>query len=123
MLALTQCTPIFGDCTAGYRVDPDEVILEEGCTVEYRVWLDKEYTLQEFVDAILTNKKDERGKISIVKRNSPWHRYPYSGYQCGNITNKSNIPEKVFDYKVKSVTASSGWTATDYIVTLEKEVE
>lgn len=123
MLALTQCTPIFGDCTAGYRVDPDEVILEEGCTVEYRVWLDKEYTLQEFVDAILTNKKDERGKISIVKRNSHWHHYPYIGYQDGNITNKPNIPEKVFDYKVKSVTANSGWTATDYIVTLEKEVE
>lgn len=123
MLALTQCTPIFGDCTAGYRVDPDEVIIEEGCTVEYRVWLDKEYTLQEFVDAILTNKKDERGKISIVKRNSPWNRYPYIEYQDGNITNKSNIPEKVFGYKVKSVTASGGWTAMDYIVNLEKEVE
>lgn len=123
MLALTQCTPIFGDCTTGYRVDPDEVIIEEGCTVEYRVWLDKEYTLQEFVDAILTNKKDERGKISIVKRNSPWHRYPYIEYQDGNITNKSNIPEKVFGYKVKSVTASGGWTAMDYIVNLEKEVE
>ena len=33
------------------------------------------------------------------------------------------IPEKVFGYKVKTVTANGGWTAMDYIVTLEKEVE
>lgn len=40
MFTLTQCSPTFGDCTARYRVD-----------------LDKEYTLEEFIDAILTNKK------------------------------------------------------------------
>ena len=40
MFTLIQCTPTRGDCIAGYEVD-----------------LDKEYTLQEFIDAILTNKK------------------------------------------------------------------
>lgn len=106
MFTLTQCTPTFGDCTARYRVD-----------------LDKEYTLQGFVDAILTNKKDEWGKISIVKSNVPWYFYPYIGYQRGSITGESNIPEKVFTYKVKSVIANGGWSVMDYIVTLEKEVE
>lgn len=106
MFTLTQCTKTFGDCTA-----------------EYRVGLDKEYTLQEFVDAILTNKKDEWGKISIAKRNSSWYCCPYIDYQYGNITVKSNIPEKVFGYKVKSVIASGGWSLMDYIVALEKEVE
>ena len=51
MFTLIQCTPTRGDCTAGYEVD-----------------LDKEYTLQEFIDAILTNKKDEWGEIKIAKR-------------------------------------------------------
>lgn len=106
MFTLTQCTQTFGDCTAEYRVD-----------------LDKEYTLQEFVDTILTNKKDEWGKINIVKRNTPWYCYPYIGYRRGNITGESNIPEKVFAYKVKSVIAKGGWTSMDYTVILEKEVE
>lgn len=106
MFTITQCTPTAGDCTAGYRVD-----------------LDKEYTLQEFIDVILTNKKDEWGMIRIVKRNCPWYCCPSIGYRYGNITNTPNIPKKFFDYKVKSVTARGGWTAMDYIVTLEKEVE
>ena len=106
MFRLIQCTPTRGDCTAGYEVD-----------------LDKEYTLQEFIDAILTNKKDEWGEIKIAKRNCPWYRHPSIGYRYGNITSKPNIPEKVFGYKVKTVTANGGWTAMDYIVTLEKEVK
>lgn len=106
MFTLTICMPTRGDCTAGYKV-----------------FLDKEYTLQEFVDAILTNKKDEWGVIRIQKRNCLWTRYPRIDYRYGSITSKPNIPEKVFGYKVKSVTASGGWTAMDYIVTLEKEVE
>ena len=48
MFTLTQCTPTGYDCPAEYRVD-----------------LDKGYTLQEFIDAILTNKKDEWGEIKI----------------------------------------------------------
>lgn len=106
MFTLTQCTQTFGDCMAGYRVD-----------------LDKEYTLQEFIDAILTNKKDDWGEIKIAKRNSPWYRHPCIDYRYGNVISKPNIPEEVFGYKVKSVTAHGGWSAMDYIVTLEKEVE
>lgn len=108
MFTLTQCTPTRYDCTAGYRVD-----------------LDKEYTLQEFIVAILTNKKDEWGEIKIktAKRDSLCYYCFCIDYRYGNITSKPNIPEQVFDYKVKSVTASGGWTAMDYIVTLEKEVE
>lgn len=107
MFTLTQCTPTRGDCTAGYRVD-----------------LDKEYTLQEFIDAVLTNKKkDEWGGIKIAKRDCAWYRYPCIGYRYGKITSEPNLPENVYGYKVKTVSASGGWTAMDYIITLEKEVE
>lgn len=106
MFTLTQYTPTNGDCMAGYIVT-----------------LDKEYTLQQFVDAVLTNKKDDWGEIKIAKRNTPWYRYPCIGYQRGNIIGEANIPEKVFGYKVKSVIANGGWTLMDYIISLEKEVE
>lgn len=39
MFSLTRTTPVGGDCTAGYHVN-----------------LDKEYTLQEFIDAVLTTR-------------------------------------------------------------------
>lgn len=109
MFTLIQCSPTNYDCTTGHRVK-----------------LDKGYTLQEFIDAILTNNKDEWGEIRIVKRNFPWYRYPCIIYQHGNITSKPNIPEEVFGYKVKSVisvTANEIWTVMDYIITLEKEME
>lgn len=95
----------------------------------YIVRLDKEYTLYEFIDAILTNNKDERGRIKIKIANSnigktvDCDHYPGIDYRYGNIASKPNIPEKVFGYKVKSVTAREGWLSMIYIVTLEKEVE
>lgn len=105
MFTLTQRTQIFGDCTAGYRVD-----------------LDKEYTLQEFIDAILTNKKDDWGEIKIAKRNCAWYLYPHIDYRYGDVISHPNIPEEAFGYKVKSATARGGWSVMDYFITLEKEV-
>lgn len=105
MFTLIQCTQTTNDCTTGYRVD-----------------FDKEYTLQEFIDAILTNKKDDWGEIKIAKRNCAWYLYPCIDYQRGNVISNPNIPEEVFDYKVKSATARGGWLSMNYIVTLEKEV-
>lgn len=102
MFTLTQTTPTGGDCTAGYNVN-----------------FDKEYTLQEFIDAVLTNK-GEWGYIKVAKRCCIWYDYPCIGYRYGKITGKPNIPETVYGYKVKSVTASGGWSRMDFIVTLER---
>lgn len=105
MFTLTQSTPTAGDCTAGYKVT-----------------LDKEYTLQEFIDAVLTNK-GEWGYINVAKGDCAWYNYPRFSYRYGEVYGEPNLPEEVYGYKVKSVTASGGWSAMDYIVTLEKEVE
>lgn len=105
MFSLTRTTPVGGDCTAGYHVN-----------------LDKEYTLQEFIDTVITNNKGEWGGIKIARRDCAWYNYPTIGYRYGEITNEPNIPKKVYGYKVKSVSACGGWTNMDYIVTLEKEV-
>ena len=92
MFTLIQCTPTRGDCTAGYEVD-----------------LDKGYTLQEFIDAVLTNK-NERGWIKIAKRDCAMYNYPGFGYRYGEIQSEPNIPETVYGYKVKSVISSGRWT-------------
>ena len=44
MFSLTQITPTFGDCTAGYRVD-----------------LDKEYTVSEFINEVLKKRAKRMG--------------------------------------------------------------
>lgn len=103
MFRLIQSTRTAGDSTAGYKVI-----------------LDKEYTLREFIDAVLTNK-DEWGYIRVVKRDCAWYNYPRFSYYYGEIPGEPNLPEEVYGYKVKSVTASGGWTRMDYVVTLEGE--
>ena len=91
MFSLTITTTVGGDCTAGYRVN-----------------LDKEHTLQEFIDAVLTNK-NERGWIKIAKRDCAMYNYPGFGYHYGEIQSEPNIPETVYGYKVKSVISSGRW--------------
>ena len=50
MFRLIRSTPEAGDCTCGYKV-----------------LLDKEYTVQEFVDTILFEKKKENTEFEIIK--------------------------------------------------------
>lgn len=104
MFSLIQTTPVGGDCTSGYRVN-----------------LDKEYTLQEFIDDVLTIK-GEWGGIRIVKRDCDRYSYPVIRYRYGKITNEPNLPKMIYGYKVKSVFACGGWSNMDYVVMLEKEV-
>ena len=105
MFTLTQSTPTAGDCTAGYIVT-----------------LDKEYTLREFIEAVLANKR-RWGYISIAKRDCAWYDYPAFSYRCGEIAGGRDLPEEVYRYKVKSATAGGGWSRMDYIVTLEKGID
>lgn len=102
MFTLTQSTPTAGDCTAGYIVT-----------------LDKEYTLQEFIDAVLTNKS-EWGYIKVAKRDCAWYNYPAFSYRYGKIYSEPNLPEEIYGYKVKSVTANGGWPSMEYTATLER---
>jgi hypothetical protein len=88
MFELRIATPIGGDETAGYRVQ-----------------LDKEYTVKEFVDAVLTIK-NEHGGIYIDKGNS-------CGYSRGVLSNSSFTPEDL-NKKVIEATSVGGWGRMDY---------
>lgn len=103
MFTLTASTPMAGDGTS-----------------EYKITLDKEYTLREFIEAVLTNE-GEWGSIRIAKRNCYWYDFPEIRYRYGEIITVPNLLEEIYNLKVRSAVASGGWTRMDYIVILGKK--
>jgi len=99
MIKLTQNTPTGGDCTAGYAVT-----------------LDKEYTVCELVNEILTRK--EWGYIRIC--NEGQVRFECGSPNCEYRQDKllTEMSSEVLNMKVKSVMASGGWSRMDYIIKL-----
>lgn len=101
MFTMHQTTPTAGDCTAGYSVT-----------------LDKEYTIEEFIQAILTNKSKDCGSITIYRKDKTFHTYYRAGgcgYKHGVLTSK-DIRNKYLTKKVESVKAHGGWYLMDYNV-------
>lgn len=92
MFTLTQVTQTFGDCTAGYRVD-----------------LDKEYTVSEFINEVLKEKPNEWGYFEIK-------RFMLKAeYRHGEII-ESDFDENILSAKILSVAATGGWSRMDYII-------
>lgn len=89
MIKLRQDTPTGGDCTAGYEVV-----------------FDKEYTVKEFIDYILT--RNEWGCIRIK----------YSRKDCEYKRNEllGSLPQEYLDKKIKSARACGGWSNMDYSI-------
>lgn len=85
------------------------------CTAPYDVIFDKPYTVREFVSAVLTERKDEWGTIGINNGHtflgSPRMEYRYGAGEYEPL-------KDFFDKPVKSATASGGWTAMDYLLTV-----
>ena len=95
MFVLAQCGPTRGDCTAPYRVH-----------------LDKEYTVTELVDAIITNNPEEWGNIKLGNILGK----TICSYRWGKIT--VPIAEQYKDQKIITISADGGWSAMDYIITV-----
>lgn len=83
-------------------------------TSRYDVILDKQYTVKEFISAILEQNKDEWGEFVIGE----WPSKIKCEFSKGRIkTNFSD--EKYLDMNIKSVTAQGGWTFMNYYITIE----
>lgn len=97
MFRLIQSTPESGDCTCGYEV-----------------LLDKEYTVQEFVDAVLSEMNKEWGYIRIY---NPFNFFesPCIRYRHGEIIS-DKFGNDILNKKIMSVSASGGWSRMDYIL-------
>ena len=99
MITLKQATPLRSDCTAGYFVI-----------------LDKDYTVAEFITEVLT--REEWGYIGIYKEGQKWFE-PGELY-CEYRGNKmvAEMQGAVLTRKIRSVTASGGYTRMDYLIKL-----
>lgn len=102
MFKLIQTSRIFGDETSFYDVV-----------------LDKEYTVKEFIDAVLSERSDEWGEISISKERC-LNASPSIEYRYGNIVSDPTVMDIVLDRKITSVKAHGGWSLMDYWLGLEE---
>ena len=102
MFRLMQSTPVGGDCCCGYRVE-----------------LDKEYTVAEFIQTVIENEPNEWGYIGIHKPREIFGK-PYISYSCGKIESDIRVMNEVLDRKIVKVTASGGWSRMDYELYLEE---
>lgn len=90
------------------------------CTALYDVILDKEYTVKEFVDTVLT-RDGEWGYIYVMHmEDKSLFENPHCEYRYGELL--SNLPEEVLDRKISDVSAGGGWSSMDYFLYLESEV-
>ena len=89
MFRLTQCTPVGGDATCGYYVE-----------------LEKEYTVKEFIETVLNERKNEWGFFNIKGSLSCEYRY-------GELVSDTGLQE-IGHRKINKVSASGGWSRMDY---------
>ena len=102
MIRFEQVSETFGDCTANYIVN-----------------LDKPYTVSEFVEMVLTDRKGEWGRFKIYEPNVSWLEYKSFAYRYGKLEGRP-IPEDIMKRKIVGVKANGGWSAMDYLFTLEE---
>lgn len=86
------------------------------CTAPYDVQLDKEYTVIEFISAVLTYYP-EWGYIGIYCKGEIFGK-PYCEYSHGRLL--SSLPEEFWYKKVIKVKADGGWGNMDYLLWVEE---
>lgn len=82
---------------------------------DYNVIFDKQYTLEEFINSVLSNKR-EWGYIGIYDAKT-FRGNPYIEYRDGKIINGA-FPREYYNKTIKQSTASGGWSRMDYVLQL-----
>ena len=103
MFKMESCSSVGGDCTCSYNVS-----------------LDKEYTVNEFIETVLKEKKNEWGYINIFFSDY-YDRYKICEYKYGEIISIAN--EEYLNKKVIGVTASGGYSRMDYELLINRNGE
>jgi hypothetical protein len=86
------------------------------CTAPYDVELDKEYTVSEFVNTVLTRK--EWGYIGIYCKGEIFGK-PKCEYRGDKLLYA--LPDNVLNKKVIKVKADGGWSRMDYLLWVEEK--
>lgn len=87
------------------------------CTAPYDVILDKEYTVKEFVETVVS-RDGEWGYIGIAAKGSIFGD-PHCEYKWGKLL--YDLPEEIHNKKVISAKAHGGWSRMDYRLYLKGE--
>ena len=94
------------------------------CTASYDVQLDKEYTVKEFLETVLTQKADEWGAFYLMVRSRKlfWQN-PSCEYRNGKKTGTTwaNILIRYGDRRITKVCSDGGWTRMDYYIWLDEK--
>lgn len=92
------------------------------CTRAYRIKLDRQYTVEEFIETVLTKRSGEWGYIGIRVTEGGFSERvfgnPCCEYKWGKLL--STLPKKYLNKKIIEVTGDGGWSRMDYLITLEK---
>lgn len=90
-------------------------------TTAYKIILEKQCIVKEFITTILSSYSDEWGYIGIENETEPFLGKPKIEYSKGKlISNFAELERMPLDSKIISVRARGGWTSMDYVLKIEK---
>ena len=95
MFKFEPITPVRGDCTRGYNVV-----------------LDKEYTVEEFIETVFKELSGEWGYFSIHNKEGDFYE-PRCEYSYGKLSTPP-LPDEYLKKKIMKVTGDGGWSRMDY---------
>lgn len=89
-------------------------------TINYKIELSQLYTVNEFINTICKERPNEWGTVGIFNGILIKHSIygdPYCEYKYGKVIGKP-LPKDILEKPIKSVTARSEWSHTNYIIKL-----
>lgn len=92
------------------------------CTADYDVQLDKDYTVRELLETVLTGQSNEWGTFHLlVCPEEPYWKNPSCEYRRGKRigTTWTDILISFGDRKIALVKAYGGWGLMDYFIWLD----
>ena len=93
--------------------------IRHDCTASFDVRMNKPYTVDLFIDEVLSTRPNEWGYIGIFK---PGISYifgdPNCEYRCGKIIS-DGLPDDILRKTIKEVRSDGGYSRMDYIIKLE----
>ena len=94
------------------------------CTASYDVQLDKEYTVKEFLETVLTQKADEWGAFYLMVRSKKlfWQN-PSCEYKNGNRIGSAwaSILTRYGSRRIVRACSDGRWTRMDYYIWLDEK--
>lgn len=90
-------------------------------TTAYKIILEKQCTVKEFITTILSSYSDEYGYIGIENKTEPFLGKPKIEYSKGKLIGTiAELELMPLDSKIINVRARGGWTSMDYVLKIEK---